>query len=61
MKTWNKPIIEELDINKTARGSARVVIPDYSFKAQDGNIYSSSSGTGLETDERKDIVDPVNP
>ena len=61
MKTWNKPIIEELDICKTAHGSSDFPIPDWIFKDQDGNILRSSSGTGLDTDERKDVVDPINP
>jgi hypothetical protein len=61
MKTWNKPIIEELDINKTARGSAIQINPDYTFRAQDGHLYHSFSGTGMNTDNRKDIVEPINP
>lgn len=61
MKTWNKPIIEELDISKTAWGSSPRTVYDYIFKDQDGHILRSSSGTGLDTDNRKDIVDPVNP
>lgn len=61
MKTWNKPIIEELDISKTAHGSSNSPIPDWIIKNQDGFILRSSSGTGLDTDERKDTVDPINP
>ncbi len=61
MKSWDKPIIKELDINKTALGSNYVTIADYTFRDQYGHVFSSSSGTGLETDERKDVIDPENP
>jgi hypothetical protein len=61
MKTWNTPEIQELNLSNTAAGSAKLTVVDYKFKDQDGHIFYSYSGTGDDTDNRKDIVDPVNP
>lgn len=61
MKNWNAPEIQELNLSATEAGSARLTVVDYKFKDQDGHIFYSYSGTGDDTDNRKDIVDPVNP
>ena len=61
MKNWNTPEIQELNLSSTEFGSANKTVVDYKFKDQDGHIFYSYSGTGDDTDNRKDIVDPVNP
>ncbi len=61
MKNWNTPEIKELSVSGTEFGAAQTLHPDYTFKDQDGHIFHSYSGTGEDTDNRKDIVDPINP
>ncbi len=58
MKKWNTPVITELNLSNTEHGSSDSPIHDYIFKDQNGWIFTSSSGTGLESDNRKDVVDP---
>lgn len=61
MKNWNTPEIKELSVSGTEFGQTTTRYPDYTFKDQDGHIFHSYSGTGEDTDNRKDIVDPINP
>lgn len=61
MKTWNSPEIKELNLSNTNEGKVLGRVPDYVFKAQNGKLYYSFSGYGDDTDNRKDIVDPIEP
>ncbi len=61
MKKWSEPDVKELNISNTALGHANRTWCDYTFKDQDGHIFYCYSGVGADSDNRKDIIDPVNP
>ena len=58
MKKWNTPEIKELNLSNTELGASNSTIVDYDFRDQDGHIFYSYSGTGADTNNRYDIVDP---
>ena len=67
MKTWNSPVIKELNLSGTEFGSAKDGRPDYVFNDQYGNVYYSYSGVGPAADHDHKIDDeggdhyPLNP
>ena len=58
MKTWNTPVMEELNISCTEKGSAFATVVDDVRVDQNGNNWYSFSGAGEPAD--KPIIDPLN-
>ena len=61
MKKWNAPAIQELNLSNTEFGQTQATKADWVFKDQNGYLFYSYSGTGDDTNNREDRVEPQNP